>query len=76
MSWRMKVKRSLRRKVLDVGRAAGDEVVDADDLVALRQEALAQVRADEARPAGDDCSHDDILLLGRYASFAGILVAS
>ena len=32
------------------------QVVDADDLVALGEEPLAQVRADEPRPAGDDRS--------------------
>ena len=42
---------------------AGDEVVDADDLVAACQEALAEVRADEARAAGDDRSHVRSLLM-------------
>ena len=44
-------------QVLDIGRRAGDEVIDADDLVAARQKALAQVGADETRAAGDDRSH-------------------
>src|SRR5207248_7074369 len=48
-------------QVLDVGRAAGDEVVHADDLVALGQEALAQVRADEPGPPGDDGTHGSLL---------------
>ena len=36
----------------------GDEVVDADDLVPLGEEALAEVRADEAGAAGDQGSHE------------------
>ena len=57
MSWRMNVKRSLLAQMLDVRQRAGDEVVDADDLVAAFEKALAQVRADEARAPGDDRSH-------------------
>src|SRR5881275_3092858 len=37
----------------DVLRAAGDEVVDADDFVAAGEEEIAEVRAEEARAAGD-----------------------
>ena len=33
---------------------AGDEIVDADDLVAARQEQIGQVRAKKTGGAGDD----------------------
>ena len=36
------------------GGGAGDEVVDADDLVAAVEQRLAEVRAEEAGAAGDD----------------------
>ena len=36
-------------QVGDVLRLAGDEVIDADHLVALRQEQVGQVRAEETR---------------------------
>jgi hypothetical protein len=38
---------------VEVGPAAGGEVVEHPHPVALREEALDDVRADEARPAGD-----------------------
>ena len=41
-------------EVLDVVHVAGDEVVDGDDLVAAREQTLAQVRPEEAGTAGDD----------------------
>ncbi len=34
--------------------AAGQQVVDADDLIAVAQESLAEMRADETRSTGDD----------------------
>jgi hypothetical protein len=40
-------------QVLDVLPAAGEEVVEADDVRPLGQEALAEMRADEAGAAGD-----------------------
>jgi len=42
---------------LDVGAAAGVEVVDAEHLVAARQQAFAEVGADETGAAGD---HDPL----------------
>jgi hypothetical protein len=42
------------QQVLDVVRVAGDEVVEGDHLVALGEQPLAQVRAEEAGSAGDD----------------------
>ena len=41
-------------EVGDVGPASRGEVVDTDDLVAPRQEVVAEVRADESRAAEDD----------------------
>jgi hypothetical protein len=44
--------------VLDVVERARVEVVDADDAIALVEQVLAQVRAEEARAPGDDgCTH-------------------
>ena len=40
----------------DVAARAGQQVVDADDLVAVVEESLAKMRPDEPRPAGDDRS--------------------
>jgi hypothetical protein len=40
----------------DVLERAGVEVVDADDMVTLGQEVVAQVRAEKARTAGHDGS--------------------
>ena len=54
MLWSMNRNRGLSQQVVDVRRRAGEEVVDADDLVPLGQEPLAQVRADEPGPAGDE----------------------
>ena len=69
----MKREALVAAQVLDVGGRAGDEVIDADDLVPVGQEALAQVRADEARAAGDDCSHDELLLQKPLDVLAGPL---
>src|SRR6185437_11351814 len=41
-------------QVLDVLQRARVEVVDADDAVALAQEEVAQMRPEEAGPAGND----------------------
>ena len=40
----------------DVSASAGQQIVHADDLVAVAQETLAEMRSDEPRPAGDDRS--------------------
>ena len=40
-------------QVLDVGARAGEEVVEAHDLVPIGEQALAQMRAEEAGAAGD-----------------------
>ena len=38
----------------DVALGAGEEIVDADDVVAALQQALAQMRAEEPGPAGHE----------------------
>src|SRR5206468_5514227 len=43
--------------LLDRARVVGDEGIHADDGVAELQQALTQVRADEAGGAGDQASH-------------------
>ena len=40
-------------QVRDVRLAAGEEVVDAEDVVAFRDQPLAEVRAEKAGAAGD-----------------------
>src|SRR5947208_15736329 len=44
-------------QVIDVAEATGYEVIDANNVVAVGQKALAQVRTHKARSAGDDRSH-------------------
>ena len=41
-------------EVRDVVHAAGDEIVDADDLVAAGEQQVGEVRAEKAGGAGDD----------------------
>src|SRR5690606_1671417 len=49
---------------------AGVEVVEADDGVALREEAIHEVRADEPGRAGDEAAHHgEGLLLSRFAGW-------
>src|SRR5688500_13533004 len=43
---------------LDVRQIARDQVVHADDFMPIRQESLAQVRADKTRTTGDYRPHD------------------
>ena len=52
-SWWMNEKRLLGEQVRDVVGVAGDEVVDAEDLVPVGEKPLAEMGADESRPAGD-----------------------
>jgi hypothetical protein len=40
-------------QVLDVALGAGEEVIDADDVVPLGNEAVTQVRTEEAGASGD-----------------------
>jgi hypothetical protein len=40
-------------QMIDVAFGAGEEVVDAEHFVALLQQSIAQMRAEEARAAGD-----------------------
>jgi hypothetical protein len=39
---------------------AGDEIVDADNLVAFGEKAIAQVRSEKPGRAGDDDSHPSV----------------
>ena len=43
-------------EVRDVVHAAGDKIVNADDLVAAREQQVGEVRAEKAGGAGDDGS--------------------
>jgi hypothetical protein len=47
-------------QVGDVVAAAGEEVVETDDVVAVLEESLAEVRADEARASGDENFHRNL----------------
>jgi hypothetical protein len=48
-----KLEARVRKQVLDVGPPPGEEVVEADDLVPLGDQAFAQMRAKESGTAGD-----------------------
>ena len=43
-------------KVFHIDRVTGAEVVEADDLVPVLQESVAQVRSEEARTSCDNCT--------------------
>jgi hypothetical protein len=45
----------------EVFRAANDEIVDDDDVMAVAEQAIDQVASDEAGAARDDAFHVDIL---------------
>ena len=57
-------------EVRDVLRGAGEEVVEADDLVATVEQRLAQVGAEEPRAAGDDGTGHALTRARRAASAA------
>jgi hypothetical protein len=57
-------------QVFDVPQVAGDEVIDADDLVAFGEKSFAQVRTDEAGSAGDEGAHSSLLRIG--ANWCGL----
>ena len=60
-------------EVRDVVGRSGEEVVHADDFVTLRQEALAEVRADEPRSSGDQRTrHRDGVQLAARTTFRPI----
>src|SRR5207302_10145238 len=52
---------------IEIGAATGEEVVEADDLVAVREEPLAQVRAKKTRAARHESAfrHRDVGLCHR-----------
>jgi hypothetical protein len=54
-----KSKRRIVDQVRDVAVTAGQKVIHADHLIAVAQESFAQVRSDEPRSSGDDCSQGD-----------------
>src|SRR5258707_15334846 len=41
-------------EMADVGRVAGDEIVDRNDAMTFRQQAIRQVRSQETRATGDN----------------------
>jgi hypothetical protein len=44
------------KEMLDVFRISGHEVVHADDLMALFDETIAEMRSEKAGSAGDECA--------------------
>ena len=48
-------------EVLDVDRRTGDEVVEAEHLIPVAEQVLAQVRTEEAGAAGHNCALDHLL---------------
>src|SRR5262249_25497355 len=44
-------------QVIDVRESPGDQVIDADDFMALGQEAIAEMGAEEAGASGNDGTH-------------------
>ena len=54
-----KLESGIAEKLLDVGPGAGDQVVDAENFRALANKTVAEVRADESRPACNDSPHDE-----------------
>ena len=58
-------------QVLDVLAPAGEEVVQADDVVALGQQPVAEMGADEPGAAGDEDPHRYFLRAGGLAGGAG-----
>lgn len=52
-------------QVRDVVGMAGDEVVEANDMVAVSDESIGEVRAQESGDAGDEHSHDCPIALTR-----------
>jgi hypothetical protein len=45
---------------IEIGAGAGREIIDDGDFVSRRAEAVGDVRADKARPAGDQYSHAEV----------------
>ena len=54
--------------MLDVLLAPGEEIVDADDVVPVGQQAIAQVRAEKAGAAGDEDGFSYPVMLFQAAS--------
>ena len=58
MSCRDELEAIVADQMGDVVRVARDEVVEADDVVPFGEKPIAEMRAEEARRAGDEDSHD------------------
>jgi hypothetical protein len=58
---KQEVEMRMDKKVLDILLPPGDEIVEADDLVALRQEAVREMRTQKPRPARDQGQRPEIL---------------
>ena len=58
-------------QMLDVALAAGEEIVDANDVVAVGNQAIAQVRAEKAGTAGDQ---HRLATQPRYAHLSAVSV--
>ena len=52
----------------DIVLAAGEEIVDAQDLVALLQKAVDQMRSEETCAAGDHHASARIIVAGQVSS--------
>jgi hypothetical protein len=50
-------------EMLDVGLPPGEEVIEADDVVTLADEAIAKVRAEKSGTAGNEDTHGGCFLL-------------
>jgi hypothetical protein len=49
----------IANEMLDVGLATGEEVVEADDVVTLLDEAVTEVGTEESGSAGDEDTHGE-----------------
>jgi hypothetical protein len=49
--------------VVDVATRAGEEIVDADDDRSIGEQALTEMRAEEAGTAGDQCAFLEVHLI-------------
>jgi hypothetical protein len=58
----------IREKGRDVLLGTGEQVVDAQDLVSIAQESLAQVRAEKTCPAGDEYFLSTVVVLHTFVT--------
>ena len=64
----MNSKSRMALQMRDVVLGAGEEIVDAEDLVALLQQPVDQVRAEETGAAGDHHAFARIIIAGQVSS--------